>query len=237
MTRMNAERFTGAQILDHQFPRKLEPGSALAADMLKDETASAKDSRAQRLLESDANLNLRGRAKKPMAVNHVFMARADLDRHNVSGKFCRKRQFARPTHGAIFGHEKRSAACDALQRAPDASSAGKLRMRGHLNRAAHPGKLAGFGNDGIAWIEDELQDRRRRAYDLVAHPSLLIGWKCRRCVRKTVPCARLGLASQPSIAQNYLRIHGRRSCENDSSRWATLCQPEVVKLVAAFFDD
>src|SRR5579859_6299370 len=112
---MNAQGFAGAQILDDQFSGKLEPSGTLAAEMLKDESASTKNSRTQRLLETDTNLNLRRRAKKPVAVNHVFMARADLDRHNVSWKFCRKRQFARRSHGAIFGHEKRSAACDALQ--------------------------------------------------------------------------------------------------------------------------
>jgi hypothetical protein len=49
-----------------------------------------------------------------VAVNHVFATGSDFDRHNMSRKFCGKGQLARPSRRAVFGHEKRSAADDAL---------------------------------------------------------------------------------------------------------------------------
>ncbi len=104
-----------------------------------------------------------------MAVNHVFAAGADLNGNNMSGEFCGKGEFARGAHGAIFGHEKRSAAYNTLKRAENASTAAQLCVRGHLNRAAHPRKLAGLRDDGIIGVENKLKDRHGGPDNLIAH--------------------------------------------------------------------
>jgi len=104
-----------------------------------------------------------------VAVNHVFVAGADLDGNYVSGEFCGEGQFARGAHGAILGHEKCSSAHNTLERAENSTATSKLGVRGHLNRAAHPGKLTGLRDDGVIGIEDKLKDRHSGADNLIAH--------------------------------------------------------------------
>src|ERR1700732_2304888 len=84
------------------------------------------------------------------------MSRRYLDGNNVAGELGREREFARGANGAILSHEYRSAAAD-------------LRVRGHLNGAAHPGKLAGFGDDGFVRLESELEHRHGGAGDAALH--------------------------------------------------------------------
>src|SRR4029077_11565186 len=139
---MNAKRLARLQVLDNQFSGQLDPGRSLAADTLQHEAASSKNSRAQGLLETDANLDIRHGTQKAVAVNHVFAAGADLDGNDMPGEFCGEGQFTRGAHGAIFGHEKCSPSHNALERAQNAATTAQLGVRSHLNRAAHPGKLA-----------------------------------------------------------------------------------------------
>jgi hypothetical protein len=83
---MDSESFSGLKIFDDEFAGKFEPGSALSAEVLQEEAIAAEDARAERLLESDADLNLRRCAQKAVSVNHVFVAGADFNGHDVAGK-------------------------------------------------------------------------------------------------------------------------------------------------------
>ena len=83
---MDAESFPGLKILDYQFAGELEPCGALSAEVLQEEAVATEDAGAERLLESDADLNLRRCAEKSVSVNHVLVAGANLDRHDVAGK-------------------------------------------------------------------------------------------------------------------------------------------------------
>jgi hypothetical protein len=73
--------------------------------MLEQKAAAAKNSRAQRLLEADGNLDLRRRAQKAVAMNHVLVSRRDFHRNNVPGQLGRKRHLAGDAGGTIFGHK------------------------------------------------------------------------------------------------------------------------------------
>ena len=83
---------------------------------MQQEAVAAKDARAQRLLEADADLNLRGGAEKAVAVNHVFVSGRDFDGHDVAGEFGGERDLAGGPGGAVLGHENGAAAGHALGR-------------------------------------------------------------------------------------------------------------------------
>ena len=93
---MDAQRLSRSQVLHDQFPRQLDPASALPGHLLQQESVSAKDSGAQRLLEANPELNLRRRAEKAMAVDQVLHSGADLDRLDVSGNPGGKGNLAAP---------------------------------------------------------------------------------------------------------------------------------------------
>jgi hypothetical protein len=86
MAGMDAESFSRLKIFDDEFAGKFEPGRALSAEVLQEEAVAAEDAGAERLLESDADLNLRRGAQKAVTVNHVFAAGADFNGHDVAGK-------------------------------------------------------------------------------------------------------------------------------------------------------
>jgi hypothetical protein len=95
MSGMDAKSFAGLKITHDQFSGELEPGGTLSADLLQQEAIAAENSRAQRLLEADAELHLRSSAKKAVAVNHELASRRDFHGHNVAGKLGGEREFAR----------------------------------------------------------------------------------------------------------------------------------------------
>src|SRR3954466_6471483 len=102
-------------------------------------------------------------------MNHVLVTGRDFDRHNMSGKLGRKREFAGPAHGAVFGHEERSASGHTLDYTENAAAPPELRMRGHLDRASHPGELSGFGDDRLVVLKHEFEDGHCRPGDAVLH--------------------------------------------------------------------
>ena len=55
------------KIFDDKFAGKLEPGSALSAEVLKKETVATEDAGTERLLESDFDFNLWCGAEKTNA--------------------------------------------------------------------------------------------------------------------------------------------------------------------------
>src|SRR5579863_4920559 len=136
---MNAESLSRAKVSDHKFARQFQPGHALSAKFLQQEAVAAEDSRAQRLLEAYADLNLRSRTKKTMAVNHVFLGWPYLKGNDVSRHFCGEGQFSRGTGSSVFRHEQSSATGHAFQHTENSSASAELGMRGHLDRTRHPG--------------------------------------------------------------------------------------------------
>src|ERR1700679_1936479 len=184
MPGMNPQRLSWLEIPDHQFAREFEPGYALSAELLQQEAVSAEDSGAERLLEADADLNLLGRAKKPVTVNEIFLRWTHLNRHNVPRHLRGEGKFSGKTRRAILRHEQGSAAGHALQDAEDSAASAKLRMRGHLDRTRHPGKFSGFGNDGIVRFENEFEYGHGGAGDAALHDgsfssvamTVLVGW-------------------------------------------------------------
>src|SRR6185437_4893383 len=149
MSRMHPQVLAGCEIAHNELAGKLQPRDALPTETLEQEAAAAEDARAERLLEADRNLDLRRRAQEPVAMDHVLVPGRDFNRNDVSGQLGGERNLARRADGAIFGHEQRSAASHALQHAEEASAAGELRVRGHLDGAAHPRKFSRLGDDGL----------------------------------------------------------------------------------------
>jgi hypothetical protein len=47
-------------------------------------------------------------------------------------------------------------------------------MGGHLDGGAHPGKLAGFGDDGVIGVERKLKDGHGGSGDAMLHGKLLV---------------------------------------------------------------
>jgi hypothetical protein len=169
---VDAESFSGLKVADDKFAGEFEPGHALSSDALEQEAVATENSCAERLLEADAELNLRGGAEKPMAVDHEFVSGRNFDRNDVAGELGGKGQFAGRSHGAVFGHEDGAAAGDALEHAEKASAAAELRVRGHLNGTGHPGEFSGFGDDGVVSFEDELEHGHGGAGDAALHENL-----------------------------------------------------------------
>jgi hypothetical protein len=66
-------------------------------------------------------------------VNHVLVSGRDLDRNNMPRQFGCECQLAWRADGAVLVHVDRAAARHALQDAEQASAAGELRMRCHLD--------------------------------------------------------------------------------------------------------
>src|ERR1700722_1315048 len=171
MTRVNPQGFSGLKILHHQFAGEFEPCGTLPTEVLETKALTAKNAGSQRLLKSDANLNLRCAAEKAVAVHHELVAGSDFDRHNVPRELRCERQFASCPHSAIFRHEKRSAPGHATNSAKQSSTSAKLGMRGHLDRACHPRKLACLGDNRFVRFQHELKNGHRRAQNAVLHEN------------------------------------------------------------------
>src|SRR3984893_3456662 len=88
-----------------QLTRKLDPCGPHSADVLQQEAVTAENSCPQRLLEADANLNLRRRAQKSVPVNHVFVSRANFDRHNMARQRCGEGNPSRAANSTVLRHE------------------------------------------------------------------------------------------------------------------------------------
>ena len=166
---MDAKSFSGREIFDDEFTGEFEPGGALSAEVLEDEAVAAEDAGAEGLLESDADLDVGRGAEEAVAVNHVFVAGADLDGDDVSRKLGGEGDFAALAQGAVFGHEERAAAGDAFDGAEDSSTSAELGVGGELDGTGHPGKLARLGDDGFVGLEDELEDGHGGADDAALH--------------------------------------------------------------------
>ena len=169
VTGMDAQSFAGLKIAHYQFSGEFEPGGALSAGLLQQEAVAPENSRAQRLLEADADLNLRRGAEEAVAVNHVLVSRRDFHGDDVAGKLGREGELAGGADGAVFGHKDGAAAGHALEHAEQSSAAAELGVRGHLDRTTHPREFARFGDDGLIGFQGKFQDGHGGASDAALH--------------------------------------------------------------------
>src|SRR5579859_2802285 len=169
MAWVHAQGLARLQVLDHDFARKLEPRRADAAHLLQQKAVAAKYARAQRLLKADTELNLFCRAEKSVAMDVVVVSGLHLNGQNVSRHAGGKGDFAGRSPGAVLGHEQAAAAGHALQCAEEPAAAHHLRVGGHIDRARHPRQLAGFGDDAIIGLQQELKNGHGRAHNAALH--------------------------------------------------------------------
>jgi len=80
-------------------------------------------------------------------MHHDVAGRGEIDRQDVPGNAGGEGQLAGCSHGAVLGHEEAAASGHALNGSENAASAAELRVGGHLDGRAHPGKLACLGNN------------------------------------------------------------------------------------------
>src|SRR5215469_7435346 len=104
-----------------------------------------------------------------MAVNQVFLTGRYFDRNDVAGEFGGEGQLTGGADSTVFGHENGATASDPPDHAKQASTTAELRVRGHLDGTAHPGKFARLGNDGLVGFECELQNRHGGTGDAALH--------------------------------------------------------------------
>src|SRR5277367_3907950 len=102
-------------------------------------------------------------------MNEVFVTVAHRHGEDVAGNLGGEGEFAGRSEGAVFSHEEAAAASDATDGAKETAAAGHLGVGGHLNRGAHPGKLAGFGDNGLVGLEDELEHRHGGSDNIALH--------------------------------------------------------------------
>src|SRR5580692_547885 len=184
---MNPQGFSRLKIPDHQLTRKFQPGHALSAELLQQEAVTAENPCAERLLEADADLNLRGGAEKAVTVNQVFLRWAHLDRHDCPRHLRGEGEFSREAGGAVFGHKQRSTAGHTFQDTEDSTTSAELRVRGHLDGTRHPGKFSSFGNDGFVGFEDEFEYGHGRPGDAALHDGSLSWRNFFACWRRLRP--------------------------------------------------
>jgi hypothetical protein len=85
VTGVDAESFTGGEVLDDDFAGEFEPGSSLPGDLLEEEAVAAEDTGAERLLEANAQFDGSGGAEEAVTVDEVLVAGADFDGDDVTG--------------------------------------------------------------------------------------------------------------------------------------------------------
>ena len=116
----------------------------MPGDLLQQESVSAEDPGAQRLLETDPELNLGRGAEEPVTMDQILHTGTNLHRLDVPRDPGGKGNLAPSTDGAVFRHEQASSPDHSLQGAENSSPSGELGVRFQLNGAAHPGELACF---------------------------------------------------------------------------------------------
>ena len=170
---MDAQDFTGGEVLLDELAGEFEPGGSLAGDPLEEESVAAEDAGAEGLLEADADGDAVCGAEEAVAVEHVLLAGADGDGHDVAGNLGGEGDLAGVLHGAILGHEQAAAAGDALKHAEDAAAATHLGVGGHLDGCGHPGKLAAFREDAFVRVKLNVEDGHGGALNTCLHCECL----------------------------------------------------------------
>ena len=167
---MHAQRVAGLEVVHHDLAVQLHPRVALAGQPLHAKAGASEDACAESLLKTDRELHAGRRAHEAMAVNHVSVARRDLQREDLPGKLGREREQARPADRCVLGHEQRAAGDRSAERAEEAALlAARRRGRLHLDGHRHPRQLAGLCEHLLVRLHVHLEDGHHRADDLRIH--------------------------------------------------------------------
>jgi hypothetical protein len=125
-----------------------------------------------------AELHTLRAANETVFMDQITAAGLDLYFHNLAGYLGREADHPRAIRRGIFGHEQSAARHGATDGAEEAADAGGGVSGIELDPLRHPGKLAGFGHDLVAWREFQLQDGECLADDLRAH-AVCLYWPLR----------------------------------------------------------
>ena len=108
-----------------------------------------------------------------MAVHEECLTGPDVGRQDVAGQLCRERHHAGALRGLVVGEEQPAAAHDPLQALHEAAVAARAasgaHVLGHLDVRGHPGQFAVGGDDLLALLQGDLEDRHGSALDLGLH--------------------------------------------------------------------
>jgi hypothetical protein len=102
-------------------------------------------------------------------VDKIFMARTNLNRDNMTRNTSRKGDLTRRANSPILRHKQRAAACNALDRAQEASTTAVLGVRCHLNRSRHPREFPSLRDNSIIRSKRELEDGHGGTKNAVLH--------------------------------------------------------------------
>src|SRR5450755_3280044 len=114
---MHEQALAGGKIVGDDLAVELDPCLRRTADLLKHEAAAAKNSGAERTLKTHRELHTRRAAQKSMTMDHVPLARGNVDRHDLAGKLGGERDHAWRALCRVLGHEETAAAGRAHDRA------------------------------------------------------------------------------------------------------------------------
>ena len=92
---MNQERLAGRQVIGRELAGQLDPGGALAFQLLQDEAVAAPHAAAERLLQPHAGDDARRSAQPAVPVHEVGLAGVNVHRHDVAGHLGREGDLAR----------------------------------------------------------------------------------------------------------------------------------------------
>src|ERR1700722_2662719 len=102
---------------------ELDPGPAIAVQLLQDEAVTAIQAGPEALLQGHAHTDARRTGQPAVPVHHVRVPAGDVDRHDVTGNLGREGDRARPL---VLGEEQAAAADHSLQAAHEPAAATTL---------------------------------------------------------------------------------------------------------------
>src|SRR6266571_6124017 len=170
--RVDPQGVARLQVICDDLAVELYPGAALALQALHAKAGAAEYAGAESLLETDRELHARGRAHEAVTVHEVAGRRRDLHRQDLARELGREGEQPRAAGRRVLGHEERAAGDRPPEGAEETAllPAGRGR-RLHLDRHRHPRQLAGLGENLVARLHVQLEDRQNGADDLWLHRS------------------------------------------------------------------
>jgi len=118
---MNAQRVARLQVVHDHLAVELNPGLALSLEPLQAKPGASENPRTQPLLEADRELDPDGGSHEAVAMNHVALARRDLQGQDLARQLGGKRKQAGATDRRVLGHEERAAGHRAAVRTKQAT--------------------------------------------------------------------------------------------------------------------
>src|SRR5207253_1659596 len=115
LARVDTQRVARLQVVDDDLAVQSHPRLALPGQLLETKAGPSENARAQALLETDRELDAKGRAQEAVPVNHVTRSGRDLHGEDLTRELRREGKESRTSDGRVLRHEKRAAG----ERAPE----------------------------------------------------------------------------------------------------------------------